>query len=43
LLAWVVVGENPGVYTLMGGGVVVGALFISNVVAMKRARLRYPL
>lgn len=42
LLVWVVVGENPGVYTFMGGSIVIGALFISNLVALKRARLRYP-
>ncbi len=31
LIVWAVLAEFPGVYTLIGGGVVLGALFISNV------------
>tara|TARA_R110002110_G_scaffold7228_4_gene36623 strand:- start:2595 stop:3452 length:858 start_codon:yes stop_codon:yes gene_type:complete len=36
LLAWVVVGENPGPYALLGGGIVIGALFVSNLVLLRR-------
>lgn len=31
LLAWAVVGENPGPYALVGGALVIGALFLSNL------------
>lgn len=31
LIVWAVLAEYPGAYTLIGGGVVLGALFISNV------------
>lgn len=40
LLAWAVVGENPGRYALSGGAIVVGALAASNLVALRRRRLR---
>ncbi len=40
LLAWAVISENPGAYALLGGSVVIGALFVSNLVALRRARLR---
>ena len=40
LLAWIVVGEDPGRYTLLGGAIVVGALFLSNVVLLLRLRKR---
>ena len=36
LLAWVVVFENPGPFALIGGAVVVGALFVSNLVVLAR-------
>ncbi len=36
LLAWVVIGEDPGVYALIGGGIVVGALLVSNIVVLRR-------
>lgn len=36
LLAWAVVGENPGSYTLLGGAIVIGALFVSNLVLLRR-------
>jgi drug/metabolite transporter (DMT)-like permease len=42
LLAWAVVGENPGPYALFGGTVVVGALFISNLVALRAGLRRRP-
>ena len=35
LLVWAVVGEHPGTWTLAGGVIVVGALLVSNVVALK--------
>lgn len=39
LLVWFVLGENPGVWTLAGGAVVIGALTVSNaVVLMRRQR-----
>jgi len=38
LLAWWFIGENPGAYALLGGAVVVGALFVSNLWALRRAR-----
>ncbi len=37
LLVWVVMGENPGPWTLTGGVVVLGALALSNWVALRRA------
>jgi drug/metabolite transporter (DMT)-like permease len=36
LLAWVVISENPGPYALIGGAVIVGALFVSNLVVLRR-------
>lgn len=36
LLVWLVIGENPGTYALVGGAVVIGALAVSNLVALKR-------
>lgn len=38
ILAWVVVGENPGPYALLGGSIVIGALFVSNLVLLRRQR-----
>lgn len=38
LLAWAVIGEDPGPYALLGGGIVIGALLISNVVLLLRLR-----
>jgi len=38
LLVWAVVGENPGRWALFGGAVVVGALLVSNMVALRRRR-----
>ncbi|MBD3664672.1 DMT family transporter [Sulfitobacter sp. TSTF-M16] len=40
ILAWIVVGEDPGSYALVGGAVVVGALAVSNLVALRRRRPR---
>ena len=36
LLAWAVLAEHPGSYTLVGGEIVIGALFVSNVVLLRR-------
>lgn len=36
LLAWAVIGENPGPYALAGGTIVVGALAVSNALALRR-------
>ena len=41
LLVWYAVGENPGVYALLGGAIVLGTLFISNLIGLKRAK-HYP-
>lgn len=40
LLVWAVVGENPGRWAILGGAVVIGALFVSNMVALRRHRKR---
>lgn len=42
LLAWLVVGEDPGAYALAGGAIVIGALFVSNLWVLRRARVKYP-
>ena len=34
LLVWVVIGEDPGGWTIVGGAVVIGALFVSNLWAL---------
>lgn len=39
LLAWAVVGEDPGLYALIGGAVVIGALAVSNAIALSRRRV----
>jgi drug/metabolite transporter (DMT)-like permease len=38
LLAWAIIGENPGPYALLGGSIVIGALFVSNLVVLRRRR-----
>ena len=38
LLAWVVIREYPGAYALVGGAIVIGALFVSNIVLLRRQR-----
>ncbi|WP_101068777.1 DMT family transporter [Roseovarius salinarum] len=41
LLVWAVIGEDPGHWALAGGAIVIGALFVSNLVALRaRRRLR---
>ncbi len=36
LLAWAVIGENPGSYALVGGGLVIATLFVSNMIVLLR-------
>jgi drug/metabolite transporter (DMT)-like permease len=36
LLVWYVIGENPGLYALAGGAIVIGTLFISNLIGLRR-------
>lgn len=38
LLVWYVVGENPGKFALIGGAIVLGTLFISNLIGLKKGR-----
>lgn len=38
MLVWIALGEDPGVWALRGGALVLGALFISNLVALNRRR-----
>ena len=38
LLVWVWVGEDPGRWAIMGGAVVIGALLLSNWMALRRRR-----
>lgn len=35
VLAWAVIGEHPGAWTLVGGAVVVGAMLMSNLLALQ--------
>ena len=36
LLAWAIVDENPGSYALIGGTIVIAALFVSNLWALRK-------
>ena len=38
LLVWVVIDENPGVWAILGGTIVIGSLTISNLLAYKKSR-----
>ena len=38
ILVWFWLGEDPGAMALIGGAVVVGALVISNLVALRASR-----
>jgi drug/metabolite transporter (DMT)-like permease len=38
LLVWAVVGEDPGIWAIFGGAVVIGALLVSNLIALRRRR-----
>lgn len=43
LLVWAVVGEDPGRWALAGGAVVISALLVSNLVALRRRRAMQPI
>ncbi|MEQ9695352.1 DMT family transporter [Shimia sp. SDUM112013] len=36
LVVWAILGENPGRWALVGGGIVVGALAVSNLIVLRR-------
>ncbi|WP_406649647.1 DMT family transporter [Aliisedimentitalea scapharcae] len=36
VLVWAVIGEHPGSWAVLGGAVVIGALLVSNLVALRR-------
>ena len=38
LLVWIVIDENPGLWALLGGAIVIGSLSISNVLAYKKGK-----
>ncbi|MFC6639485.1 EamA family transporter [Sulfitobacter sp. JBTF-M27] len=38
LLAWAVIAEYPGANTLIGGAIVIGTLFVSNMMLLSRQR-----
>ena len=38
ILVWMVVNEHPGVWAIAGGAIVIGALLVSNFVALRRRR-----
>ena len=38
ILVWVVINEYPGTWALVGGMIVIGALLVSNFVALRRRR-----
>ncbi|MEO3416908.1 DMT family transporter [Roseovarius sp. CAU 1744] len=42
VLVWAVVGEDPGHWALVGGAVVIGALFVSNLIVLTRKRRQRP-
>lgn len=38
IVVWLVLGENPGTIALIGGAIILGALAVSNYVALKRRK-----
>ncbi|MCP5075817.1 MAG: DMT family transporter [Rhodobacteraceae bacterium] len=40
LLVWYVLAEHPGNWALVGGAIVIGALFVSNMIGLRRAKRR---
>lgn len=40
ILVWIVVGEEPGAWAIVGGIVVIGALVVSNAIVLLRGRKR---
>lgn len=43
ILVWAVVGEDPGRWALIGGAIVIGALVLSNVYALLKAKKGFEL
>ncbi len=41
ILVWVTLGEHPGYWAVFGGGIVIGALALSNAVAFKKTQTRH--
>jgi len=39
ILVWAMIGEDPGPWALAGGGIVIGALVVSNLVGVRRRRV----
>ena len=38
LLVWIVIDENPGLWAVLGGSIVIGSLIISNVLSYKKGK-----
>ena len=38
LLVWIIINENPGLWAVMGGAIVIGSLTISNILAYKKGK-----
>ncbi|MEM7243004.1 MAG: DMT family transporter [Pseudomonadota bacterium] len=38
ILVWFVLGEVPGIWTWVGGAIILAALFVSNLIALRRVR-----
>ncbi len=38
LLVWLVIGEDPGIWTLIGGAIIISVLFISNIIVLMRKK-----
>ncbi len=36
ILVWLVIGENPGTWALIGGAIVISVLFVSNMIVLMR-------
>lgn len=39
VLVWIILGEEPGLYALLGGGIVLVALIISNLILLQKPRV----
>lgn len=38
ILVWLVIGEDPGLWTLIGGAIIISVLFISNMIVLMRKK-----
>ena len=38
ILVWFVLGEVPGIWTWVGGAIILAALFVSNIIALRRSQ-----